>query len=311
MSWRFALGLVALLPGMAAAQGARPAIAITFDDLPTHGPLPAGTTRVEIAARIIAALKEAKAGEVYGFVNGMAAVREPAAAAALDAWRKAGLPLGNHGWSHFNLDAMSADDYVADIVRDEPLLTGLMGKRDWHWYRFPYLAEGADPATRLAVRQALAARGYRIAAVTMNFADYAWNAPYARCVAAGDKAAIGELETSYLTAASEAAEAAGHDARAAYGRDIPYVLLMHIGAFDAHMLPRLLALYREKGFDFTTIEKAEADPAYAADVNPALPPAPRIRDQLVARSVPAARLHDYMPMLDALCRAPAGPISPR
>jgi hypothetical protein len=25
-----------------------------------------------------------------------------------------------------------------------------------------------------------------------------------------------------------------------YNRDIPYVLLMHIGAFDARMLPRLL-----------------------------------------------------------------------
>ena len=62
--------------------------------------------------------------------------------------------------------------------------------------------------------------------------------------------------------------------KALYGRDIPYVLLMHIGAFDARMLPRLLALYREEGFRFTTLPEAERDPAYAADVDPSLPPEP-------------------------------------
>jgi len=47
-----------------------------------------------------------------------------------------------------------------------------MGTRDWHWFRFPFLHEGADTAQRLKVRRTLSRRGYSIAAVTMSFEDY-------------------------------------------------------------------------------------------------------------------------------------------
>jgi hypothetical protein len=50
-----------------------------------------------------------------------------------------------------------------------------------------------------------------------------------------------------------------------YGRDVKYVLLMHIGAFDAKMLPELLALYRTKGVRFISLPAAIADPAYKDD----------------------------------------------
>ena len=56
-------------------------------------------------------------------------------------------------------------------------------------------------------------------------------------------------------------------AQALYGHDIPYVLLMHLGAFDARMLPRLLALYRERGVKFVTLAEAERDPFYANDLD--------------------------------------------
>ncbi len=50
-----------------------------------------------------------------------------------------------------------------------------------------------------------------------------------------------------------------------YGRDVKYVLLMHLGAFDAKMLPELLAMYRGKGFTFVSLPEAESDPAYRDD----------------------------------------------
>ena len=43
------------------------------------------------------------------------------------------------------------------------------------------------------------------------------------------------------------------------------MLLLHVGAFDAKMLPELVALYRKRGFQFVTLPQAEADPAYSAD----------------------------------------------
>ena len=49
----------------------------------------------------------------FGFINGASGEREPAAMPVLDAWRKAGQPLGNHGWSHQGLSKIS-DDVFAD-----------------------------------------------------------------------------------------------------------------------------------------------------------------------------------------------------
>jgi peptidoglycan/xylan/chitin deacetylase (PgdA/CDA1 family) len=249
-------------------------IAFTWDDLPAHSALPQGETRVEIGHKLIAAMKAAHMPPIYGFVNGVAIDREPASAPMLKDWRDAGFFLGNHTWSHMNLNTSSLADWEADLLKNEPTLEQNAGNTDWHWLRYPFLAEGDTEEKRTATRKFLAAHGYRIAAVTMSFGDYIWNEPYARCVAKNDTAAISQLETSYLEAASTDADFRRAMAKALYNHDIPYVLLMHVGAFDARMLPRLLDLYRSKGFTFVTLKEAENDPFYAGSIDPSLPDQP-------------------------------------
>ena len=76
----------ALLAAVIVAAGAAAAptppatsfdIAITVDDVPAHGALTPGMTRVEIARTYIAALKAHKVPEAYGFVNAVHLVNEP------------------------------------------------------------------------------------------------------------------------------------------------------------------------------------------------------------------------------------------
>jgi peptidoglycan-N-acetylglucosamine deacetylase len=251
-----------------------PQIAFTWDDLPTHGPLPAGETRVEIGRKLIHAMKDAHLPPVYGFVNGAGLEREPQSAAMLKDWRDAGLQLGNHTWSHMNLNTAAPADWEADLLKNEPVLQKYEQSGDWHWLRFPFLAEGNTPEKRTEARKFLSAHGYRIAGVTMSFGDYMWNEPYARCVAKNDTAAIAELESSYLEAASADADFRRAMAKDLFGHDIPYVLLMHVGAFDARMLPRLLKLYSDRGFSFVTLEDAEKDPFYKSSLDPSLPDQP-------------------------------------
>lgn len=264
--------MIALAFLATAAAASAPEMAITFDDLPAHSLLPPGTTRVAIADKVIAALKAAGVPPTYGFVNGVQLEREPASAPVLDAWRAAGFPLGNHTWSHPNLNALTVPAFEAEIARNEPLLASKMAGADWHWLRYPFLAEGDDPAKRLAIRGWLANHSYKIAAVTMSFGDYAFNEPYARCVTKGDEAAIAQLKASYLQAARDTITATRTLAQQRYGRDIPYVLLMHIGALDAELLPQLLAIYKQAGFRFVSLRQAERDPVFRADVDPSLPP---------------------------------------
>ncbi len=263
---RWIAPLIALAATTGLAQAATPVkIALTFDDLPAHAPLPPGVTRIEIAGRLLAAFHDAGTGPIYGFVNGVQEEREPDSVGVLSLWRAAGYPLANHTWSHMNLNTNSLADWEADLVRNEPLLQKHMAGQDWRWVRYPFLSEGETPEKHAAARKVLKARGYRIASVTMSFGDYAWNEPYARCMTKGDTAAVAVLEASYLKAAKDSLDFERAVSATLYGRDIPYVLLMHAGAFDARMMPRLLAMYRENGVTFVGLEEAEGDKFYAAD----------------------------------------------
>lgn len=279
------------------AQTEAPQLAITVDDLPAHGPLPPGETRLDVARRIIAAFEAQGMQPPHGFINAGVGTEDPHTSQVLRAWRAAGFPLGNHSYSHPSLEETPAPAFLADVARNEPALERLMGRSDWHWFRYPFLAEGQDPAKREAVRADLRQRGYRVAAVTMDFGDYAWNDAYARCRAKGDEAAVVTLERSFLDAARVDALRARALSRATLGRDIPYVLLMHLGAFDARMLPRLLALYKELGFRFVSVPQAQADPFYAAANDLSLPgPTPRL-DALAASK--GVAVSDRAPLPDA------------
>jgi peptidoglycan/xylan/chitin deacetylase (PgdA/CDA1 family) len=249
-------------------------IAFTWDDLPAHSALPPGETRVEIGRKLIAAMKEAHLPPVYGFLNGILTEEEPLSTPMLKDWREAGLQLGNHTWSHMNLNQHSLAEWEADTLRNEALLKSYMGSDDWHWLRYPNLAEGDTLQKREDARKFLAEHGYKIAGVTMSFGDYLYNGPYARCVAKNDAASVAQLEASYLAAADATIDYTRSMSKALYGRDIPYVLLMHVGALDARMLPRLLKLYRDKGFSFISLQDAEKDPFYKNDLDLSLPPVP-------------------------------------
>ena len=278
-------------PAAGAFAATGPQVAITFDDLPVHARLPPNVTRLEIGRRVIAALQSAGAPPTYGFVNAVGTVQEPGSAAVLTAWRAAGWPLGNHTWSHMNLNTAALTSWEADVEKNEPLLTELMPNGGWRWLRYPYLAEGDTPAKRDAARAFLAARGYRVAQVTMSFSDFAYNDAYARCAAAHDAPAIARMEAAWIGGAKAELARAHAMSTTLYGRDIPYVLLMHLGAFSARMLPRLMALYREEDVQLVTLEQAEADPVYREDVDLALPYQPEtLEDRLKARgeAAPAA-----------------------
>jgi peptidoglycan/xylan/chitin deacetylase (PgdA/CDA1 family) len=259
--------LAALLCLLAAgsAHAAEPFdVAVTVDDLPAHGSLPAGMTRSGIAEAHIAAFRAHGVPEAFGFVNADKLDREPGSAAVLDLWRAAGHPLGNHAWSHMNLNrAPSLAAWQADVVAGEPAVAQRMAGADWHWFRYPNLAAGADDATRDGALAWLKERGYRIADVALSFNDWDYTEAYARCVGRRDDAAIGRMKAHYMARVDEAIVRTKDESRRVFGRVIPMVLLTHIGGWSGVTLPDVLRRLDAAGARYVTLARASADPAYA------------------------------------------------
>jgi peptidoglycan-N-acetylglucosamine deacetylase len=281
-------------------------LAITFDDLPAHGPLPPGISRLQIIQSILATLQRERLPPTYGFINGVRTEESPETLDVLRAWRAAGQPLANHTWSHPDLNSITASQFIADIEANQPLLRALMPtpSDDWHWLRYPYLNEGDTLEKHREVRTWLKVNHYKVAEVTMDFEDWAWNEPYARCIAKNDTAALQQLHDTYLTTAGEFITYYRAISKAVYGHDIPLILLMHVGAFDAHMLPELLTLYRTRGFTFIPLSQAAADPVYAEDSDIAYKNGDTLTEQMAfKRGIPRPH-HEAKPfaLLQSLCR---------
>ena len=301
---RYIKGPAVTAAAPATLSDANPEVALTFDDLPAHGPLPNGLTREDIAKSIIKSLRDAHSPPVYGFVNAKRLEEDSSTAQVLQLWRDAGFPLGNHSFSHMDLNSNSLDAFEQDLLTDEPTLQKFMGDQDWHWLRFPFLQEGDTVEKHRAIGAFLKEHGYKVAEVTLSFGDYAYNEPYARCVAKNDQAGIEQLKQGYLSGAAESLAQGEKMSKLIYGRDIKHVMLLHIGAFETVMLPHLLDLLKQRGFKLITLQEAESDPAYAND--PTLPSnwgGTFLQQMMVAEHIPLlVESEDRLAKIDALCR---------
>ncbi|MGA9074267.1 MAG: polysaccharide deacetylase family protein [Candidatus Sulfotelmatobacter sp.] len=256
-------------------------LAITFDDLPLNGLLPPGVTRAETTKNVLEILKKRHVPPVYGFINAKKLEANADGAEALKLWAAAE-PVGNHTYSHMDLEQNTAEAFEREIEENEPVLELLKEEaNDWHWFRYPYLHEGDTVEKRRAVRAFLKAHGYRIAQVTLDWEDYLWNTAYARCVAKNDAKSMEWLRSSYLSTASEFLDLGREQAKLVYGREISYVLLMHLGAYSSTILPDALELLKKKGFKLVTLEEAQSDAAYESDPDVGLHDAGTLLDQMM------------------------------
>lgn len=240
-------------------------VAITVDDIPANDDLPPSTTRTQIAEKMLQVFKKHHITGVYGLING--AKVKGTDANILKDWVHAGQLLGNHTYDHLDLAKVSLQEYIANIQMNEPILKSVMGERNYHYFRYPYLSEGNTQEKRDAVRKYLFDHHYKIAPVTVDFFEYEWSDPYVRCLASHDEKAISWLKQSYIEQALNALTISHALSMMLYNRDIKNVLLIHINAISTDMLDELLTAYEKQGVNFITLDEALADEVYAFNPN--------------------------------------------
>jgi len=243
-------------------------MAITVDDLPVHGELQPGMTPSTITSELITALKDGGSPPVYGFSNGTPLEWTPTSIEVLRLWRDAGFLLGNHTYSHLDLAQVSVERFLADVEKMAALLAPwIAGQEGKRLFRYPYLSEGNTLDKRQGVRSYLAAHGYDIAPVTVDFNDWQWAAAYLQCTKEGNQTATTWLLKQAIKASRYRLAHAQQLAKLMLGRDIKHILLLHISAFSARALPDILATFKAEGVKFVSLAAALSDPIYAIDPN--------------------------------------------
>ncbi|MFO0593984.1 MAG: polysaccharide deacetylase family protein [Myxococcaceae bacterium] len=239
-------------------------VALTVDDLPAHGPFVGEQTRLQIAQRFIEVLQAHGVRGVHGFTNGSRV--DAGTEEVLRAWVRAGHHLSNHTWSHPSLNKLTAEEFLADAVQNEPLLARFEPDADARlFFRYPFLYEGDVAEKRDTVRKELFARGFRLAHVSIDGDDWAFNQPFARCTARKDREQLAELRRLFIAVHLDELQRMRKAMTAMTGREVPQVLLLHIGAGDAEFLDDLMRAFEKAGARWVGLRQALDDPFYAQD----------------------------------------------
>jgi peptidoglycan/xylan/chitin deacetylase (PgdA/CDA1 family) len=253
------LSLLLLSIVMASAADRR--VAITIDDLP-RGDDNGGYT-MDVIRQMTKKLLQPFAAEkipVIGFVNegrvpdlGRKNLRE-----ILDLWLDAGADLGNHSYSHPDINTMLLADFEGDILKGEPVLREALEARgkQLQYFRHPFLRVGATPEAKRGLTTFLEQHHYEVAPVTFNDVDYLFAAAYVR-PEFHDRAK--REYVPYMESIVSFYEQRSMDV---FGREIPQVLLIHASQMNADLMPELLAMFRSRGHTFVSLQDALKDDAY-------------------------------------------------
>ncbi len=271
-----ALALFALLQtGTAVPQtpAAHRAVAVTFDDLPAT---PAGMVANDVASltdvtrRLLNAIRRYGVPAV-GFVNeGKLSLEEArpgdveGRTAVLRMWLDAGLELGNHTYSHRDLNTMPLEQFEADVLRGEAVTRGLMKAkgRTLRYFRHPFLHVGSELRTRRAFEAFLDRHGYTVAPVTVDNDDFVYAAAYAEALRRGDAASAARIADDYLRYMDEVFSFFEDVSRRVVGREIRQVLLLHANALNADRFGAVAEALTRRGYRFVSLAEALEDPAY-------------------------------------------------
>ncbi len=231
-------------------------IALTIDDLPFVGANNSTTRSIKRSNDRIQAIIQTLIDHkipATGFIIGEALVKQQLP--LLEEFHANGFALGNHTYTHKNLNHLSADVYIEDIDKADKKLASIMTTPKY--FRYPYLAEG-NGEKKQVVHEYLSNHNYVIAPVTIDSKDYNFNAQLLSVPWQRREAALKSIKARYLayiwnqTLKAEARSARNPE----HARK--QILLVHANLLNSHLLGDVIDMYQKNSYVFIPLSEAIA-----------------------------------------------------
>ena len=260
----FLILCLAILNCLQTAAAQNKAIAFTIDDLPLNGPSIEIKRLEKMTAKLVSAAKKNRIPMV-GFVNESQLYvpnETDARIAVLKMWADGGIELGNHTFSHLGFEGAQLSAYEDDFVRGESVIRILMKPKKIRYFRHPFLQMGETRAQEEAFEKFIAERGYRSVPVTIDPMDWMFLAAYSKALKEKDKALQKRVTEDFLKFAGLRIDAAEKIADGLFNRQIKHILLIHGNELTADNFEALVKVFKDKGYQFITVEEALQDSIY-------------------------------------------------
>jgi peptidoglycan/xylan/chitin deacetylase (PgdA/CDA1 family) len=241
-------------------------VAITIDDGPVVGEMKSLENFQRISAGLIGSLQAEKAPatifinerqiNVHGQRDGRAAV--------LAQWLDAGFDLANHTYSHPSLNRVPLWQFQDDVLRGDVITRALLAERGRKlvWFRYPFLHSGTTTEVHQGIMDFLEQRSYRVAPVTVDYADYSFAGLFTRMMRSGDTETAEKVKQAYLDQVDVGFAHAEKVSQDLFGYEPAQILLIHCNELNSLTLRESIARMRNRGYSFITLDEAMTDKAY-------------------------------------------------
>jgi peptidoglycan/xylan/chitin deacetylase (PgdA/CDA1 family) len=239
-----------LLPVISSAQQ----IALTFDDAPRgDGQLYTGLKRSEI---LLEKLKQYNVPQVAFFC--VPGNKDAVGILRLKMYGQAGHIMANHSYTHPQIAEVGVEHFITDIRMADTALNELPNFRPW--FRFPYLNEGREEATRDRIRQALQEMNYINGYVTVDNYDWYLESMFQKALRQHKKVNYDLLKDLYIEHIWESIQFYHNIALKTLKRSPKHVLLLHENDLAALFLDDLISFLRGEGWEIISPDEAYQDP---------------------------------------------------
>lgn len=241
-------------------------VAITIDDGPAVGSGPQLADFQHITGGLISQFSAEKV-PVTMFVNerqlNIQGQRDGRAQVLVD-WLDAGFELANHSYSHPSANRTPVREFLDDIIRGEVIMKPLLQARGkkLEWFRYPFLNSGETKEIHQEIMNFLEERHYKVAHVTVDYADYSFAGAFSRELKAGRAETAEKIKQAYLNQVDVGFEYAEKASLEVYGREIPQILLIHCNELNSVSLRDSITRMRKRGYSFISLDEAVKDEAY-------------------------------------------------
>ncbi|HAT2067176.1 TPA: polysaccharide deacetylase family protein [Legionella pneumophila] len=221
------------------------AIAITIDDLPF-----VGEYRNFHLNMMMNTMKDEKV-PATGFI--IAKEVRPDNWEILHKFRDAGFGLGNHTFSHANLNKLKTKEYIQEIKEADSLLMPVLTEPKY--FRYPYLAMSSGNKKNKILCY-LEKHHYQVAPITIDSKDFVFNQRLLSVPELGRRAYLDELKPFYLDFIWQQTLKAEEHTQYHHNPAQAQILLIHANLLNAYVLPDIINLYKQNGYTFVSLEDA-------------------------------------------------------
>jgi peptidoglycan-N-acetylglucosamine deacetylase len=239
-------------------------ISITFDDVPIHGEFALSAQSVKkINQKLLGTLKKYNI-KVTGFVNEGYLKNDPKLLQSLlSDWHKHGHDLGNHTFSHISYHQTDLNAYLADIQKGAATTQTVLGKQKQKFFRPPYLHAGDTHNAQQMLDKGLEKLGLRLVPVTMENADYVFDAPYTVKLQNKQLSEANAYKQQYLTFTEHRLDFYESASAKMFEQPVPHILMLHVNQLNAESLDSILMSLQSRGYHFQSLETTLQHPIYS------------------------------------------------